>query len=131
MRGEDCEKPPRVLGRHHADDGINLLLDVGVTPVGKTRGEGVWLYGCDLLTPKDATTTWYFWSFVRNYKVDDPAVDAMWRAAIEVAFVGQDKPILEQQQRMMGQRTLDDMGPVMASADVAATRARPRWQLPS
>lgn len=47
----------------------NLLLDVGVTPVGKTRGEGVWLYGCDLLTPKDATTTWYFWSFVRNYKV--------------------------------------------------------------
>ena len=102
----------------------NLLLDVGVTPVGKTRDEGVWLYGCDLLTPKDATSSWYFWSFARNYKVDDPSVDDMWRAAIEIAFVGQDKPILEEQQRMMGSRTLDEMGPVMASADVAATRAR-------
>jgi vanillate O-demethylase monooxygenase subunit len=102
----------------------NLLLDVGVTPVGKTRDEGVWLFGCDLLTPRDATSSWYFWSFARNYKVDDPSVDDMWRAAIEIAFVGQDKPILEQQQRMMGTRTLDEMGPVMASADVAATRAR-------
>lgn len=56
--------------------------------------------------------------------MDDPSVDDMWRAAIEIAFVGQDKPMLEQQQRMMGSRTLDEMDPVMASADVAATRAR-------
>ena len=102
----------------------NLLLDVGVCPVGGTRGEGVWLYGCDLVTPRDATSSWYFWSFVRNYAVDDAEVDAMWRSAIEIAFVGQDKPILEEQQRMIGDRSLDEMNPVMVAADVASTRAR-------
>jgi phenylpropionate dioxygenase-like ring-hydroxylating dioxygenase large terminal subunit len=102
----------------------NLLLDVGVTRPGQKRSDGVWLYGCDMLTPRDATSSWYFWSFARSYKLDDAATDDMWRGAIDIAFVGQDKPILEQQQRMMGTRTIDEMNPVMASADVAATRAR-------
>jgi len=106
------------------DAPAHLLLDVGLTPVGKSRREGIWLYGTDILTPKDAFTTYYFWGFARNYRIDDLAVDEFWRASIEAAFEGQDKPIIEAQQQMMGQRTVDDLGPVMIAADSAATRAR-------
>ena len=84
----------------------------------------MWLYGTDIFTPKDATSTYYFWAFARNYRIDDKSVDEFWGQAIKIAFEGQDKGMLEAQQAMMGERTLDEIGPVMIVADAAATRAR-------
>jgi phenylpropionate dioxygenase-like ring-hydroxylating dioxygenase large terminal subunit len=106
------------------DAPAHLLLDVGLTPVGCSRSEGIWMYGTDILTPRDAVTTYYFWAFSRNYKIEDATVDKFWHASVKLAFKGQDKPIIEAQQRMMGSRSLDEMGPVMIAADSAATRAR-------
>lgn len=102
------------------DAPAHMALDIGMTPVGKSRGEGIWLYGTDILTPKTATGTYYFWAFSRNYALDDVGVDAMWASAIDIAFVNQDKPIIEGQQRLLGEREIEDVDLVILPSDVAS-----------
>lgn len=106
------------------DAPAHMLLDVGITGLGRPRGEGAWVYGTDILTPKDATTTYYFWGITRGYKQDDPAAGDLWRQVIKGAFEGQDQVVIEAQQRMLGARSLEEAGPVMFASDVAAQRAR-------
>ena len=106
------------------DAPAHMLLDVGVCPVGGKRGDGVWAYGTDIITPKAEFNSYYFWGVSRGYKVDDSSADEFWRQAIKAAFEGQDEPMLEAQQRMLGTRTLDEAQPVMISVDAASTRAR-------
>lgn len=106
------------------DAPASMLLDAGVTRVGDTRENGAWVYGTDILVPKDATTTYYFWAVTRAYAQDDPAADAMWEMSIKGAFEGQDQVIIEAQQRMLGNRPFEDMQPVMFPIDSAAQRAR-------
>ena len=106
------------------DPPATMLFDVGFTRVGHNRSEGIWMYGTDILTPVHRTTTRYFWAFCRNYRTTDPTVDDFWRASIRVAFEEQDKPMIEAQQQMMGDRRLDELKPVIIAGDGAATRAR-------
>ena len=102
----------------------HMLLDVGITPTGKHRDDGVWVLGTDILTPETATTTHYFWGISRTYRRDDPATSELWRQAIKGAFEGQDKPMLESVQRMMGTRSFDGLNPVMIAPDAGAVRTR-------
>jgi vanillate O-demethylase monooxygenase subunit len=106
------------------DAPAHMLLDVGITGLGSPRGEGAWIYGTDSLTPKDATSTYYFWGITRGYKQHDPSAGELWRQVIKGAFEGQDQVIIEAQQRMLGTRTLEEANPVMFASDVAAQRAR-------
>lgn len=106
------------------DAPAHMLLDTGITMLGGTRREGVWIYGTDILTPKDATTTYYFWGITRSYLIDQEAAGDQWRANIKAAFEGQDKIVIEAQQRMLGTRSLEEVDAVMFASDVAAQRAR-------
>lgn len=106
------------------DAPAHMLLDVGICPVGGKRDDGVWVYGTDIITPKDETSSYYFWGVSRGYKINDPAAGEFWREAIKAAFEGQDEPMIEAQQRMLGTRTLEEAGPVLFDADAAAMRAR-------
>jgi vanillate O-demethylase monooxygenase subunit len=106
------------------DAPAHLLLDVGVTKVNAPRGRGLYVYGTDILTPKDEHTTYYFWGVSRSYKVGDAQADAQWHKIIEMAFDGQDKPMIEGQQRMLGERDIEDLDTVMFQADAGAMRAR-------
>lgn len=106
------------------DAPAHMLLDVGITHPGRPRTEGAWIYGTDILTPKDATHTYYFWGITRAYKQTDPAAGELWRQVIKGAFEGQDQVVIEAQQRMLGTRTLEQADPVMFASDVAAQRAR-------
>ncbi|MBL6751949.1 MAG: aromatic ring-hydroxylating dioxygenase subunit alpha [Nevskia sp.] len=108
------------------DAPAHMLLDVGITAVGQSRGEGAWIYGTDILTPKDTCSTYYFWGITRGYKIDDPAAGMLWREVIKQAFEGQDQVIIEAQQRMLGAQSLEQAGPVMFASDAAAQRARKR-----
>ena len=87
----------------------NMLLDAGITPTGKSRGEGIWVYGTDILTPVSERRTRYFWAIARNHHVDDPRYDDMWFKSIKHAFEGQDKPMIEAQQQMLDARGLLDI----------------------
>ena len=106
------------------DAPAHLLLDVGVTKVNAPRSRGLWVYGTDILTPKDEQTTYYFWGVTRSYELEDPTADAQWHKIIEMAFDGQDKPMIEGQQRMLGDRDIEDLDTVMFHADAGAMRAR-------
>ena len=81
-------------------------------------------YGTDIITPKDDFTSYYFWGVTRGYKVGDPAIDEFWRISIKAAFEGQDEPIIEAQQQMLGGQSLEEALPVMISVDAASTRVR-------
>jgi phenylpropionate dioxygenase-like ring-hydroxylating dioxygenase large terminal subunit len=118
--GESCDQ----WAYMRWDAPAHLLLDVGVTRVGAPRSQGVWIYGTDILTPKDPYNTYYFWGITRSYRTDDPAAGEQWRGFIKAAFDGQDKPIIEAQQRALGRRHMEDMDPVMLSCDGGANRAR-------
>lgn len=110
------------------DAPAHMVIDAGLTPRGTPRENGIWIYGTAILTPKDETSTTYFWTVTRNYATDDPKIDAMWQASIDIAFLQQDKPIVEAQQAMMalhGATDIDDgMKPVVLGSDAGAARCR-------
>jgi phenylpropionate dioxygenase-like ring-hydroxylating dioxygenase large terminal subunit len=100
------------------------LLDNGGTHVGSPETGGVRRCGVHLLTPETASTTRYFYAHVRNYGLDDVRLDEDSRAWHLSAFAGQDKPMIEAVQRMMGGRSFEEMRPVLVSSDGPAMRAR-------
>jgi len=106
------------------DAPAHMLLDVGITPTGTPRNNGIWMYGTNILTPKDDNSTHYFWAVSRSYRIDDPAAGAEWEGAIKAAFVGQDKPMIEGQARMMNGRTVNELEPVLLTTDSASVRCR-------
>lgn len=109
------------------DAPAHMLLDVGISPTGTPRSNGIWMYGTDILTPKDETSTHYFWGVSRAYKLDDKSMDEAWRAAIDTAFSGQDKPTIEAQQTMMalhGASDIDELDPVLLTTDAGPMRCR-------
>ena len=109
------------------DAPAHMLLDVGITPTGRPRNEGIWMYGTDILTPKNQTSTYYFWGVARDHDKDSDEMDKIWTSAIEVAFGTQDKPMIEAQQGMLealGVIDLDEVDPVLLPMDSATVRCR-------
>jgi vanillate O-demethylase monooxygenase subunit len=106
------------------DAPAHLLLDVGISPVGKGREDGVWVYTGHHLTPVSPTRTLYFWTVVRDHAPDSADVDAFWQGSIDYAFAVQDKPMIEAQQAAIGNAEIDTLRPVAIPADAAGGRAR-------
>lgn len=109
------------------DAPAHMLLDVGITPTGRPREEGIWIYGTDILTPKNAGSTYYFWGVSRSYAADDDSAGDAWTEAIKAAFGGQDKPMIEAQQALINQRggnDIDDVDHVMIPTDAGPVRCR-------
>lgn len=106
------------------DAPAHLLLDVGITPVGKPREDGIWVYTGHHLTPVSPTRTIYYWTVVRNHGVESPDVSAFWQGSIDYAFAVQDKPMIEAQQAAIGGASVDDLRPVAIPADMSGGKAR-------
>jgi phenylpropionate dioxygenase-like ring-hydroxylating dioxygenase large terminal subunit len=73
----------RKLGQHvnadrwqviHFEPPANLVLDVGVTPAGHPRADGVEGCNTNAITPETEDSTWYFWGFTRKFGRDDAAL---------------------------------------------------------
>ena len=109
------------------DAPCHMLLDVGITPTGRPREEGIWIYGTDILTPKDDTSTYYWWGVSRSYAQNDGNAGAAWEAAIDAAFAKQDKPMIEAQQRVIqskGAVDISELAPVLLTTDSGPMRCR-------
>ena len=76
-----------------------LLLEIGATPPGRDKSEGVTAWASHLLTPETETTTHYFWTFARDSKLNDGSLSDLLRVGIAQAFMAEDAPIIEWQQR--------------------------------
>lgn len=102
----------------------NMSLRVGATPTGRPREEGIDSTSFHIMTPETATTTHYFFANARRFLVGDPAIDQVLKDIIANQFLGEDKPILEAQQKMMGTTDLFSLKPISLPQDVAAVRVR-------
>jgi vanillate O-demethylase monooxygenase subunit len=77
----------------------------------------------NLITPETKTTSHYFWGIVRQFRLNDPALDEVIREGIVRTF-DQDKAILEAQQRELGPEPDDVNFPVSIRVDAGPIQGR-------
>jgi vanillate O-demethylase monooxygenase subunit len=80
-----------------------IAIDVGVAPTGTgapegDRSQGVNGYVLNTMTPSTEDRSLYFWSFCRNYRLDDQRITTLLREGVSGVFA-EDEDILEAQQR--------------------------------
>lgn len=123
------------LGRHEMADRwqiirfeppANLVLDVGVTPTGCARAEGVEGCNTNAITPETEDSTWYFWGFARKFNRDDAALSQKLVETVAKIFE-EDREACEAVHRVMrrnpGRGVVDvnaDQGTILARRIVAA-----------
>lgn len=78
---------------------LNITV-VGVHPIEQDRASAYIGHVLHLLTPESETSTHYFWSFIRNYRLDESDLTEVIRKGIASTF-DEDKIILERQQKQM------------------------------
>lgn len=78
--------------------GGSCYLDLCITPPGAPRSEGWNLPFLHLLTPETEHSTHYFWSFARDFDVDNSALTEAIIAVSAKAFDEEDRPMLESAQ---------------------------------
>lgn len=100
-----------------------MQLYVGATLQGEPRKQGVDTCNLHLATPETAGRTHYWYWSTRNFAIDAHANAAI-RPIIEFAFSQQDKPMLEAQQRRIGDAAFWSLKPIMLAGDAGAVRAR-------
>lgn len=76
------------------------------------------------MTPARAGRTHYFYRIGRNVAVDNAELTAKISAKVAHAFAHEDEPVIEDQQRNLGEVDLLEARPVILKADAAAVRAR-------
>jgi len=80
-----------------------IAIDVGVAVAGSgapsgDRSQGVNGYVINSITPSTESTSYYFWSICRNYRLGDMRLTTEWREAVGGIFM-EDEVILELQQQ--------------------------------
>ena len=81
------------------------------------------------MVPETETTTHYFYCSVRGFLTDDDEFGAYIRAALRHAFENEDKPMIEAQQRRIGERDFWNLKPLLLKTDAAAVLARRKLEL--
>lgn len=79
----------------------NLFLDVAVTAPGCSRSSGLHLPSAHILTPESERSTHYFWASGRDFDIGNETLTAVFAETVGHAFSTEDKPILEEAQRML------------------------------
>jgi vanillate O-demethylase monooxygenase subunit len=105
------------------DPPASMMLTISAEPAGPEQGLRE-TYGSHIMTPETADTCHYFWSTVRNYGPDSAELDNRKRAALEHAFLTEDKPMIEAQAAAIGSADLLDLSPALLKPDAAAVIAR-------
>lgn len=101
-----------------------MTLHTGATPTGSPPEEGIDTWNAHIMTPETGSSTHYFYVNARNYKTDDADFNAAMAQGLRAAFENEDKPMIEAQQRRLGDRELFDMSPKLLPVDAGSTRAR-------
>jgi len=99
----------------------HVWLDVGVAAAGTgapegDRAQGITHTVVDGITPETESSTHYFWTFPRNYRLDDKTTDDLLQTSVHDTFL-EDIEMLEGQQRII------DADPTAATIDINADGA--------
>ncbi len=101
-----------------------VRLVISATPAGEPGPRLFEINSAHLVTPETATTCHYFYVNSRDHRVGDPEVDQQIREWQRIGFGQQDKPMLEAQQRSIGEADVMSLRPVLLPTDAGAIRAR-------
>ena len=105
-----------------------VIHPVGCRMVGKPEGVdgGVSSRSAHMFTPETDTTSHYFYDNSRDYLVDSAETDARIRGLLSRVFGEQDRPMIEAQQRMIGNVDLMSLRPAVLPTDKATVLMRRR-----
>lgn len=106
------------------DPAAVMLLRAQVAPAGEPLEKWFDGFAAHIMTPESDQKTHYFYGAVRNYFVDDAEFNAFQAKVIGQAFATEDKPLIEAQQRAMGEADFWDLRPILLSIDAGAVQAR-------
>ena len=96
----------------------------GLTPTGTSREGARELRNMHIMTPETDRSTHYFWVGTRSFRVDEPEISHRGRELAKQAFDGEDKPMIEAQQAMMGDQDFWSLKPLLLRGDAAGVLAR-------
>jgi phenylpropionate dioxygenase-like ring-hydroxylating dioxygenase large terminal subunit len=105
-----------------------VIHPVGCRMLGKPDGVdgGVSSRSAHMFTPETDTTSHYFYDNSRDYAVDSPDTDNRIRGMLAVVFGEQDRPMIEAQQRLIGNVDLMKLNPSVLPTDRATVLMRRR-----
>lgn len=108
------------------DAPANMLLDAGAVATGLPRSEGRSFPLPHLFSPETDTTTHYWFSFCVPKAMGEhgKAIAEEQVQGLSVPFTNEDLPMLEAQQKMMGDADFWSLKPVLLAGDAGAVRAR-------
>lgn len=101
-----------------------MTLSTAVIPAGTERAVQDEIYALHNMTPETETTTHYFVGATRRDRMEDAGFTAFLRPMLEHAFMGEDKPMIEAQQRRMGTPDLWSLNPILLKIDGPAVSVR-------
>jgi phenylpropionate dioxygenase-like ring-hydroxylating dioxygenase large terminal subunit len=102
----------------------SMLLEIGATPPGAKREEGVIVRQAHVLTPETEKTSHYFWATTRTTATSTPEGDAMLRGLMTQAFDVEDKPMIEAAYHNLNGEDFWERKPVFLGVDAGGARAR-------
>jgi phenylpropionate dioxygenase-like ring-hydroxylating dioxygenase large terminal subunit len=101
-----------------------MLLEIGATPCGAPRAEGVIVQQAHILTPASEGLTHYFWATTRTSQMATEEGDAMLRSLFKQAFDTEDKPMIEAAYENTDGADFWERKPAFLGIDAGGTRAR-------
>jgi len=93
-------------------------------PTGRLEDQGIDSWTMHTMTPETETTTHYFYCHTSDSLTADPTIAPVIEGFLHQAFAGEDAPMLEAQQRKLGDRDFWSMRPVLLNIDSGAVRSR-------
>jgi phenylpropionate dioxygenase-like ring-hydroxylating dioxygenase large terminal subunit len=104
----------------------SVIHPVGCRIVGKAEGVdgGVSSRSAHMFTPETESTSHYFYDNSRDYLVDSPETDERVRKLLSTVFGEQDRPMIEAQQRVIGDADLMSLRPTVLPTDRATVLMR-------
>ena len=120
--------PPDLICDHWLDmrwdAPASMQLEIGATPAGEPRQQGVIAQQAHILTPASATTTHYFWATARHHDLDSDETDAFLRTLFAHAFDEEDKPIIKAAYDNLEGEDFWAARPLSLGVDAGGARAR-------
>lgn len=101
-----------------------MILRSGMSLPGQKREEGLDTWNSHIMTPETATSTHYFHSSTRNYRIDDEDYNLAMYQGLRWAFENQDRPMIEGQQKRIGAADIMTLSPALMAIDAAPVKAR-------
>lgn len=106
----------------------NMFLTVGAVQGSRDYDRGVISWDYHLLTPESENSTHYFFGSLRNFRVEDAALNAAKLEGMIATFKAEDEPLIAAVQAEMGAADFWSLKPALLSSDPAPVKARRRLQ---